>query len=45
MGNNIINIGISGLLTAQNQLHTTSHNISNANTTGFKRQEVLQDTG
>ncbi|MFZ1851075.1 MAG: flagellar hook-associated protein FlgK [Nitrosomonas sp.] len=44
MGNNIINIGISGLLTAQNQLHTTSHNISNANTTGFKRQEVLQDT-
>ncbi|GKS68501.1 flagellar hook-associated protein 1 FlgK [Nitrosomonas sp. PY1] len=41
---NILNIGISGLLTAQNQLQTTSHNISNANTPGFKRQEVLQGT-
>ncbi|MEK7779491.1 MAG: flagellar hook-associated protein FlgK [Pseudomonadota bacterium] len=44
MGNNILNIGISGLLTAQNQLQTTSHNISNATTPGFKRQEVLQGT-
>lgn len=44
MGNNILNIGISGLLTAQNQLQTTSHNISNATTLGFKRQEVLQGT-
>lgn len=41
---NILNIGISGLLTAQNQLQTTSHNISNASTPGFKRQEVLQST-
>lgn len=44
MGNNILNIGISGLLTAQNQLQTTSHNISNATTPGFRQAEVLQGT-
>ena len=44
MGNSILNIGVSGLLTAQNQLLTTSHNISNADTTGFNRQKVVLST-
>lgn len=44
MGNSILDIGVSGLLTAQNQLQTTSHNISNAYTPGFKRQEVMLST-
>ncbi len=44
MGNSILNIGVSGLLTAQNQLLTTSHNISNADTPGFNRQKVILST-
>ncbi|UJP05511.1 MAG: flagellar hook-associated protein FlgK [Nitrosomonas sp.] len=44
MGNSILTIGVSGLLTAQNQLLTTSHNISNADTPGFSRQKVILDT-
>ncbi len=44
MGNRILDIGISGLQAAQNQLLTTSHNISNANTPGYKRQEVILNT-
>lgn len=44
MGNSILDIGVSGLLTAQSQLQTTSHNISNANTPGYKRQQVILAT-
>ena len=44
MGNSILDIGISGLLTAQSQLLTTSHNISNASTPGYKRQQVMLST-
>lgn len=44
MGNSILDVGFSGLLTSQNQLLTTSHNISNANTPGFNRQKVLLTT-
>lgn len=44
MGNGILDIGITGLLTAQNQLLTTSHNISNADTPGYKRQQVVLST-
>lgn len=44
MGNSILNIGISGLLTSQNQLLTTGHNISNADTPGFNRQQVVLST-
>ena len=44
MGNSILNIGVSGLLTAQNQLLTASHNISNADTPGFNRQKVMLST-
>ncbi len=41
MSNGILNIGVSGLAAAQNQLLTTSHNISNASTSGYSRQQVM----
>ncbi|MDO8893987.1 flagellar hook-associated protein FlgK [Nitrosomonas sp.] len=44
MGNSILDIGITGLLTAQRQLLTTGHNISNADTPGYKRQQVVLST-
>ncbi len=44
MGNSILDIGVTGLLTAQSQLQTTSHNISNANTPGYTRQQVVIGT-
>lgn len=42
MASSIFGIGTSGLLTAQRQLATTSHNISNVNTEGFARQRAEQ---
>jgi flagellar hook-associated protein 1 len=42
MGNSIFGIGISGMNAAQAGLVTTGHNISNASTPGFTRQEVVQ---
>ncbi|MCH5272759.1 MAG: flagellar hook-associated protein FlgK [Lachnospiraceae bacterium] len=40
-----IYIGVSGLKTSQNALNTTAHNIANAQTAGFVRQQtVLMDT-
>jgi flagellar hook-associated protein 1 len=44
MGSSILNIGISGLQSAQAGLLTTSHNISNAATPGFNRQQIIQST-
>ena len=40
MATNIFSIGISGLQAAQAGLITAGHNISNANTAGFTRQQV-----
>ena len=40
----IFGIGISGMNAAQAGLITTGHNISNASTPGFSRQEVVQGT-
>ncbi len=37
-------VGVSGLQTSQNALNTTAHNISNTDTTGYVRQQVLQGT-
>ena len=34
-------VGASGLQTSQNALHTTAHNLSNIETTGYVRQQVL----
>lgn len=40
----ILSNAISGLQASQNALRTAGHNISNANTAGFSRQEVHFDT-
>jgi flagellar hook-associated protein 1 FlgK len=42
MANSIYSIGLSGLAAAQAGLVATGHNISNVNTPGYSRQEVLQ---
>lgn len=42
MGNSIFGIGLSGLSAAQAGLITTGHNISNANTPGYHRQQIVQ---
>lgn len=34
-------IGVSGLHNSQNAINTTSHNITNVNTTGYTRQQVV----
>ena len=36
----LLNIGLSALLTQQRALTTTSNNIANANTPGYTRQRV-----
>lgn len=40
----IYSVGISGLNAAQTGILTTSHNISNASTPGFSRQQIFQTT-
>ncbi|MEO6423239.1 MAG: flagellar basal body protein, partial [Candidatus Nitrotoga sp.] len=44
MGIGIFNSGVSALNAAQIGLLTTEHNIANANTPGFNRQEIVQGT-
>jgi flagellar hook-associated protein 1 FlgK len=44
MGTSIVNNGLSGLLAAQAGILTTSHNISNASTPGYTRQQIVQTT-
>ena len=38
----VFNVGVTALATAQAGLQTTGHNISNANTPGFHRQQIVQ---
>lgn len=45
MSADLLSIGKSGLFTAKQSMATTSHNIANANTEGFSRQEVRTETG
>ena len=40
----ILSNAISGLQASQNALRTAGHNISNANTAGYSRQQVNYDT-
>jgi flagellar hook-associated protein 1 FlgK len=40
----ILNVGVSGLNAAQVGILTTSHNISNASTAGYNRQQIIQTT-
>ncbi|WP_028024761.1 flagellar hook-associated protein FlgK [Enterovibrio calviensis] len=42
MGFDLLSLGSQGVLTAQRQLNTTGHNISNVNTEGYSRQSVEQ---
>jgi flagellar hook-associated protein 1 len=44
LSGDLLNIGKSGLFTAKQSMSTTSHNIANANTEGFSRQEVRTKT-
>ncbi len=37
-----LNIAVSGLYTAQKNLNTVSHNVSNASTPGYSRQQTIQ---
>lgn len=41
---NMLNIGTSGLVTAQNALDTVANNIANVNTPGYSRQRIVQET-
>ena len=45
MASGIFGIGVSGLNAAQAGLVTTGHNIANASTPGFHRQQVVQSNG
>ncbi len=45
MGADLLNIGKSGLSAAKQSMSTTSHNIANANTDGYSRQEVRMKNG
>ncbi|MFA0415357.1 flagellar hook-associated protein FlgK [Vibrio renipiscarius] len=44
MASDLLSLGTQSVLTAQRQLNTTGHNISNANTDGYSRQSVIQGT-
>jgi len=41
---NLAHLGLSGILAAQNRLQTAGHNINNAATEGYNRQNVLVQT-
>jgi len=45
LGADLLNIGKSGLSAAKQSMSTTSHNIANANTDGYSRQEVRMKNG
>jgi len=45
MGNISLNIGLNALLTAQASLDAAGHNIANANTPGYSRQNLRRTTG
>ena len=40
----LLQIGVSGLQAYQTSLSTTGHNIANANTAGYSRQEVMLES-
>lgn len=42
MSNSLLNIGASGLRVAELALRVTGHNVANANTPGYSRQQALQ---
>lgn len=44
MASSVLNIGVTALKAAQAGIATTSHNISNAATPGYSRQEIVQSS-
>ena len=44
MSSGLLNISVTGLNAAQAGLLTTSHNIANASTPGFNRQQIIQSS-
>ena len=42
MGTNILNVGVTGLNAAQAGIQTAGHNIANASTPGYSRQQIVQ---
>ncbi|MDN5881626.1 MAG: flagellar hook-associated protein FlgK [Nitrosospira sp.] len=44
MGNSIFGIGLSALSAARSGLLVTGHNVSNASTPGYTRQQIVQST-
>lgn len=44
MGSSLLNIGVTGMLTAQTSLVVTGHNITNVNTPGYHRQLAVQSS-
>lgn len=42
---NILDIGAKSLMNMQHALSTTGHNIANANTDGYSRQQIRMDSG
>ena len=44
MGVDLLQLGVSGLLSSQQQLSTTGHNIANVNNEGYSRQRIIQET-
>jgi len=44
MGVDLLQLGVGGLLTAQQQLSTTGHNIANVNNEGYSRQRIIQES-
>ena len=44
MGSSLLNIGHTGMNASKKALQTTTHNISNANTEGYSRQEARMET-
>ena len=40
----IFSIALSGMNAAQTTLNSSAHNLANMNTSGFRRQEVVQST-
>ena len=43
MGSGVFGVALSGLNAAQSGLLTTSHNVANASTPGYNRQEIRQE--
>ena len=44
MGSDLLQIGKSGLMASKKSLETTGHNIANANTEGYSRKRIVQET-